>query len=332
MMKIVIDAILQAAIDPSSPIPVTDEHRRLALRLAPLKQAEELLRMRISLPEDETHVVVANSTEFAVRSAAGWKEAFLKLRGQRGDAGTKEELQSAGILEMCAKDMVTLWSDPIVKNIVRQKRLRLEESSGLWVPSLPSPSGLYLLTQFVLGHLTASYLTSHAWPLAITGPLTTTFSGPVSRRSGCKSTRSHWSTAQREGVCGIFLMLEAHDHNVLLGNPFLMTVRVAPPGVQNVPCQPLIFAHPVNAIIFLAPISAFDQSLAEDRRVNRVEDSLLLWKSICSSKLLRKVELILFLNKCDLLAKKLEAGIRLAKFVPSFKDYPNDWETVTKCT
>jgi len=88
----------------------------------------------------------------------------------------------------------------------------------------------------------------------------------------------------------------------------------------------------VNAIIFLAPISAFDQSLAEDRRVNRVEDSLLLWKSICSSKLLRKVELILFLNKCDLLAKKLEAGIRLAKFVPSFKDYPNDWETVTKCT
>jgi hypothetical protein len=100
MMKIVIDTILQAAIDPSSQIPVTDEHRRLALRLAPLKQAEELLRMRISLPEDDTHVVVANSTEFAVRSAAGWKEAFLKLRGQRGDAGTKEELQSANILEM----------------------------------------------------------------------------------------------------------------------------------------------------------------------------------------------------------------------------------------
>ena len=152
MMKIVIDTILQAAIDPSSQIPVTDEHRRLALRLAPLKQAEELLRMRISLPEDDTHVVVANSTEFAVRSAAGWKEAFLKLRGQRGgDAGTKEELQSAAILEACAGDMVTLWSDPIVKNIVRQKRLRLEESSGLWVPSLPSPFGLCCLTPVCIG-------------------------------------------------------------------------------------------------------------------------------------------------------------------------------------
>jgi hypothetical protein len=97
-------------------------------------------------------------------------------------------------------------------------------------------------------------------------------------------------------------------------------------------------------------LACFDQSLAEDKRVNRVEDSLLLWKSICSSKLLakvrsyyssvffpvtqnsNKVELILFLNKCDLLAKKLEAGIRLAKFVPSFKDHPNNLETVTKCT
>jgi len=44
-----------------------------------------------------------------------------------------------------------------------------------------------------------------------------------------------------------------------------------------------------------------------------------------------KVELILFLNKCDLLAKKLEAGIRVATFVPGFKDRPNDLETVTKC-
>jgi hypothetical protein len=44
-----------------------------------------------------------------------------------------------------------------------------------------------------------------------------------------------------------------------------------------------------------------------------------------------KVELILFLNKCDLLAKKLEAGTRMAKFVPGFKDHPNNLEAVTKC-
>jgi hypothetical protein len=74
----------------------------------------------------------------------------------------------------------------------------------------------------------------------------------------------------------------------------------------------------VNAIIFLAPISVFDQVLAEvrypplavlpdtyyllqDARVNRLEDSLLLWKSLVENKLLVNVNIILFLNKCDLL-------------------------------
>lgn len=35
--------------------------------------------------------------------------------------------------------------------------------------------------------------------------------------------------------------------------------------------------------------------------MNRVEDSLLLWRSIVANKLLSRVNIILFLNKCDLL-------------------------------
>lgn len=62
------------------------------------------------------------------------------------------------------------------------------------------------------------------------------------------------------------------------------------------------------------------------------EDSVLLWKSVCSHKLLANVELVLFLNKCDLLDVKLKSGIRLAKYVRSFGDRPNDLDTVTKCT
>ena len=49
----------------------------------------------------------------------------------------------------------------------------------------------------------------------------------------------------------------------------------------------------INAIIFLAPINCFDEQLAEDRRVNRLQDSVLLWKAVCSTKLLAKVQLIL---------------------------------------
>ncbi|KAI5116845.1 hypothetical protein M0805_006077 [Coniferiporia weirii] len=85
----------------------------------------------------------------------------------------------------------------------------------------------------------------------------------------------------------------------------------------------------VNAIIFLAPISAFDQTLAEDQRVNRLEDSMLLWRSVVSNKLLADVNIVLFLNKCDLLKAKLEAGVSLVYHMVSYRDRPNDYESVS---
>ncbi|KAH9924236.1 G-alpha-domain-containing protein [Amylocystis lapponica] len=85
-----------------------------------------------------------------------------------------------------------------------------------------------------------------------------------------------------------------------------------------------------DAIIFLAPINCFDERLAEDRRVNRLEDSYMLWKAVCGSKLLQKTQMILFLNKCDLLDMKLRSGVRVKDYVRSFGDRPNDVETASK--
>jgi len=56
-----------------------------------------------------------------------------------------------------------------------------------------------------------------------------------------------------------------------------------------------------------------------------------LWKGICQNKLLAKVDLVLFLNKCDILQLKLESGIRLARYVKSYDDRSNDIETASKC-
>jgi hypothetical protein len=61
------------------------------------------------------------------------------------------------------------------------------------------------------------------------------------------------------------------------------------------------------------------------------EDSVLLWKAVCSNKLLANVDLVLFLNKCDILDAKLASGIRLSKYVRSYGDRPNDMETASKC-
>jgi guanine nucleotide-binding protein alpha-1 subunit len=87
----------------------------------------------------------------------------------------------------------------------------------------------------------------------------------------------------------------------------------------------------VTAVIFLASVSCFDETLAEDSGVNRLEDSYLLWESICSSKLLSKAQLILFLNKCDVLHAKLKRGILIKDSIPSYGKKENDFLTATKC-
>ncbi|KAF8910553.1 guanine nucleotide-binding protein [Gymnopilus junonius] len=85
-----------------------------------------------------------------------------------------------------------------------------------------------------------------------------------------------------------------------------------------------------NAIIFVAPVSAFDQYLEEDPRVNRIDDSLQLFTQVCSNALLKSVHLVLFLNKTDLLRSKLDKGLRVRKYITSFGERSNDYETVVQ--
>ncbi|PIL27629.1 hypothetical protein GSI_10781 [Ganoderma sinense ZZ0214-1] len=69
--------------------------------------------------------------------------------------------------------------------------------------------------------------------------------------------------------------------------------------------------------------------LAEDETVNRLEDSVLLWKSICSNPLLGKTNLILFLNKIDIFRAKLEAGILFGQYIISYGGRPNDYDSTS---
>ncbi|PCH35936.1 G-protein alpha subunit [Wolfiporia cocos MD-104 SS10] len=85
-----------------------------------------------------------------------------------------------------------------------------------------------------------------------------------------------------------------------------------------------------TAVIFLAPISAFDQYLEEDARTNRIDDSLQLFTSICTNKLLQKAALVLMLNKTDLLKQKLAAGIKVRRYISSYGDRPNTYEEVSE--
>jgi guanine nucleotide-binding protein G(i) subunit alpha len=73
----------------------------------------------------------------------------------------------------------------------------------------------------------------------------------------------------------------------------------------------------VTAIVFLASLSEYDQVLVEDETVNRMQEALTLFDSICNSRWFVKTSIILFLNKKDLLAEKLPKS-PLGKYFPDF--------------
>ena len=69
----------------------------------------------------------------------------------------------------------------------------------------------------------------------------------------------------------------------------------------------------VNTLLFFASLSEFDQKLEEDPRVNRMHESLRLFKEVINSKWFTDVPISLMLNKRDIFAQKiLHKDLRMA--------------------
>jgi hypothetical protein len=134
---------------------VPREFDLLKMRLLPLRHIEALLIAKLVPPnEDEAthlgHKGKSNysissgsgrsfhSQEVFVRGASSWKgklaEGVARIHGRPISAGstgleTKDEPQEA--LHSCRQDIMALWSDPIVREILRRRKIRLEEFPGL---------------------------------------------------------------------------------------------------------------------------------------------------------------------------------------------------------
>ncbi|KAI9021026.1 G protein alpha subunit [Phycomyces nitens] len=78
----------------------------------------------------------------------------------------------------------------------------------------------------------------------------------------------------------------------------------------------------VTSIIFLVAISEYDQVLLEDETVNRMQEALTLFESICNSRWFSKTSTILFLNKTDLFKQKLPLS-PLEHYFPDYKGGPD---------
>lgn len=74
----------------------------------------------------------------------------------------------------------------------------------------------------------------------------------------------------------------------------------------------------ITAILFVVAISEYDQTLFEDERVNRMHEAIVLFDSLCNSRIFMDTPFILFLNKSDLFEKKFNAKI-LNDYFPDFQ-------------
>ncbi|CAI8052376.1 Guanine nucleotide-binding protein G(i) subunit alpha [Geodia barretti] len=61
----------------------------------------------------------------------------------------------------------------------------------------------------------------------------------------------------------------------------------------------------VTAIVFCVALSAYDLMLAEDEEMNRMNESMKLFDSICNNRWFESTSIILFLNKKDLFSEKI---------------------------
>ncbi|KAG2127896.1 G-alpha-domain-containing protein [Suillus bovinus] len=297
---------------------IPQELEMLQMRLTPLRHIEALLIAKLIPPsEDEAASVIGSSAisayhshrsrsserswraqEVFVRPGATWKGALAKSSRTRpvslGTTGMQTRDEAQEVIHSCSYDIMALWNDRLVREVLRRRKIRLEESSGFFLNDLDRVTALNYTPNdddVLRARLKTVGVSEYRCEMeAVAG-----------RESG-----TEWRIVD---VGGSRSQVHAESHLLATWVPFF---------------------DDVDAIIFLAPISSFDQVLAEDRSVNRLEDSVLLWKAVCSNRLLANVDLVLFLNKCDILDAKLTSGIRLSKYVRSYGDRPNDMETASK--
>ncbi|KAF7341901.1 hypothetical protein MSAN_02045800 [Mycena sanguinolenta] len=252
-------------------------------------------RLRGEAPDDDP-----SPAEISVNSAMPWKKAFSRLINNIRDSIEGPEInepqdsrEARELLHACSGYMVRLWNDPIVKEVLKIHRLRLEDMAGFFLDSIERVTALsYEPTDddILRARLKTLGVSEHQFTL----------------KAG-NMVPHNWLV---------------YDVAYLVTREFFVLVYFLAAWVP--------YFDSMHAIIFLAPLSGFDQVLAEDDKVNRLEDSVLLWKIIVSSPLLKNTNLILFLNKCDILKKKLASGQNFRQHVTSYGDRPNDFENCSQ--
>ncbi|XP_041838472.1 guanine nucleotide binding protein (G protein) alpha v1 isoform X3 [Melanotaenia boesemani] len=87
----------------------------------------------------------------------------------------------------------------------------------------------------------------------------------------------------------------------------------------------------VRAVLFVVSLSGYDMTLVEDSSMNRLQESMKLFSSICNNVFFRSTSMILFMNKIDLFQDKiLHSGRHLRLYLPQFKGADCDVDSAAR--
>lgn len=118
-----------------------------------------------------------------------------------------------------------------------------------------------------------------------------------------------------------------HDYSFTIEK---ITLRIVDVGGQKSERRKWIHCFEnVTSLIFLASLSEYDQVLEERETINRMVESLSLFEIIIHSPWFRTTSIILFLNKTDILADKIQTS-DLCKYFPDFKGQRQNVEDAQK--
>ncbi|KAK7063702.1 guanine nucleotide binding protein, alpha subunit [Favolaschia claudopus] len=274
---------------------------QLKMRLMPLLEVEKNLMKRLSLPGSTewepterplTTTRRRQSKEIAVNSTVAWKAAFTRITEDRQSFDT---------------DHLIDWDDPEDPGMALHTAN--DDMKRLWAhPTI----------QAILDKQSIRLQESAGFFLDSLDEVTSLRYIP---------TDDHILRARLK-------TLGVSEHRMRLSDPtggMSRDFRIFDVGgTRSLRAAWVSYFDDMDAIIFLAPISAFDQVLAEEPTVNRLADSYKLWTSIVSNKLLQHTNMILFLNKVDIMHAKLASGIRLSDFVDSYGRRPNDFDSASR--
>ncbi|KAF9467048.1 guanine nucleotide binding protein, alpha subunit [Collybia nuda] len=276
-------------VDVDSPPQPNNNLRRIRLGLTPLLFIETNIMKLISPDTRFSH-------DLCVRSGGDWKATLMahasipqpsspvdRKRTSHRDHGNKP-IDPTSVLAASKDDIIVLWKDQSVRNLLSRRGVRMEEMSGFFLNDID------------------------------------------------RIASAHYEPTNADIVRARIRTLGVEEHHFVIEKGIDKGIEVYITdvgGSQTQRARWIPYFEDVQTILFLAPL-AFNQMLEEDQNVNRVEDSLMLWKEICRTKLLAKAVILLFFNKRDVLQATLAAGVQVKRYVPSYGDLPNEITHVTK--